>query len=283
MTHNKLTQWLVVTDLDGTLLNHHSYATDNALPAIKKLQKMNIPIIFNTSKTFDEILALQNQLGIHDPFIVENGSCIYLPKSQYPKIFNEYEVDSREQYWELILGIKKSEISHILESIDTPAEYYQLLSACSTEEASQLTGLSAEQSEQAISRDFSEPLIWKSTDDDLQKFIKQLKVENLNTLQGGRFLHVLGSCDKGIATETLRDIILKQTLAPITNIKTITLGDSANDAAMLNAGDISIIVNSPSNHMLQKSITPDIQTIYEAPDGWAEGINAAINSIKELI
>ena len=38
MTHKKTTQWLVITDLDGTLLNHHSYATGNALPAIRKLK-----------------------------------------------------------------------------------------------------------------------------------------------------------------------------------------------------------------------------------------------------
>ena len=280
--HKQITQWLVVTDLDGTLLNHYNYDTDNALAAIKQLQIMNIPIIFNTSKTYDESVALQNKLGIEDPFIVENGSCIYLPKSKYQVYESEYNLQSRDQYWEIILGKSHSDISSLLNKIDTPASYYQLLSECNAEEASELTGLNIEQSRQAISRDFSEPLIWKASDEDLELFKTQLKEYHLNTLQGGRFLHVLGNCDKGIATNYFKDIFLKQKTTATKKIKTITLGDSANDAAMLNVGDISIIVKSPSNYSLQQTITPSIQTTLEAPDGWAQGIDTALTKLKEL-
>jgi len=278
MTYNILTQWLVITDLDGTLLNHHNYATDSALPAIKKLHDLNIPVIFNTSKTFSESITLQNQLGIKAAFIVENGSCIYIPKSLYPMINNDETNHSRGQYWEIILGKTHSNISTILKNIETPASYYQLLSACSAQEASVLTGLNSAQAKQAVSREFSEPLIWKASDIDLKTFTKQLKDHNLNTLQGGRFLHVLGNCDKGIATNKLKDTLF----TPDKKIKTIILGDSANDAAMLKAADISIIVKSPSNQQLQQLISPTIHTDHEAPIGWAEAIDAALYKIKEL-
>ena len=168
-------------------------------------------------------------------------------------------------------------ISHILKNIDTPSSYYQLLSACSAQEASSLTGLSLAQSEQAISREFSEPLIWTSGSKELAMFKKQLKEHDLNTLQGGRFLHVLGNCDKGIATDKLINILSSTK----NQIKTITLGDSDNDAAMLLTGDISIIVNSPSNTQLQKLITPNFHTHREAPEGWAEGISYALAEIEE--
>jgi len=282
MTHHKVTQWIVITDLDGTLLNHHSYATDNALTAIRKLKMMNIPIIFNTSKTFDECKTLQEKLGINDSFIVENGSCIYIPKSQYPIIESSYESYSRDQYWGIILGKSHSDISDVLNTIDTPSSYYKLLSKCSIEEASKLTGLSLEQTKQAVLREFSEPLIWNSNEDNLKLFKKQLQDRNFNTLQGGRFLHVLGNCDKGIASITLKDITRKQKNTLETEIKTIILGDSQNDAAMLNVGDISIIVKSPSNNNLTKTVTPTIQTTLEAPDGWSQGINAAIIKAKDL-
>jgi len=278
MTHKTLTQWLVITDLDGTLLNHHNYDTDSALPAIKKLHDLNTPVIFNTSKTFSESITLQNKLGIKAAFIVENGSCIYIPKSLYPLINNDEKKHSRGEYWEIILGKTHFNIHTILNNIDTPASYYQLLSACSVQEASELTGLNSEQAKQAISREFSEPLIWKASDNDLKIFITQLKDHNLNTLQGGRFLHVLGNCDKGVATNKLKDTLY----TPDKNIKTIILGDSENDAAMLQTADISIIVKSPSNHKLQQLISPTINTKHEAPDGWAEAIGAALYKIKEL-
>ena len=281
MTQIKHTKWLVVTDLDGTLLNHHDYTVNHALPAIKKLQELNIPVIFNTSKTFSESISLQNQLGIKAPFVVENGSCIYFPKSLYPELVDNEKKRSRDQYWEIILGKSHSDISNILNNIDTPASSYQLLSTCSAKQASDLTGLNIAQAKQAISRDFSEPLLWQACEKDLVIFTKKLEEHNLNTLQGGRFLHVLGNCDKGIATNKLKEILLMQEIKPDTQIKTIVLGDSVNDAAMLQTGDISIIVNSPSNHPLLKIVTPYIHTDHEAPYGWANAIEAVLIKIKE--
>jgi len=278
MTDNKSTQWLVVTDLDGTLLNHHDYSTDMALPAIKKLIDLNIPIIFNTSKTFSESITIQEKLNINAPFIVENGSCIYLPKSIFPNTPLDKTAKSRNKYWEVKLGKSQAEISNILKIINTPSSYYQLLSACSIQSAAILTGLNIEQAEQAIYREYSEPLIWKSGKKELIKFKKELKEHNLNTLQGGRFLHVLGNCDKGIATNKLHDFFI----ADNTQIKTIILGDSDNDFAMLEKANLSIVVNSPSNHQLQQTFTPDIFTHQQAPDGWAEGIELALVKIKEL-
>ncbi|MDP2876998.1 MAG: HAD-IIB family hydrolase, partial [Holophaga sp.] len=64
---------ILFTDLDGTLLDESTYAFEPALPAIRALQERGIPIVFCTSKTFAETVALQEVLGITDPFIVENG------------------------------------------------------------------------------------------------------------------------------------------------------------------------------------------------------------------
>ncbi len=75
---------LVVTDMDGTLLNHHDYRVDAARPMLEKLERASIPVIFNTSKTLAELLELTQQLDNHHPFIVENGSAIYIPRDYFP-------------------------------------------------------------------------------------------------------------------------------------------------------------------------------------------------------
>jgi len=277
MTNKKPVQWLVITDLDGTLLNHHDYATDMAIPAIKKLQSLNIPIIFNTSKTFSESVSLQEKLNIQAPFIVENGSCIYIPKNLYAGINLNKNYQTRDEYREIVLGMTHVKISDILNHIDTPDACYQLLSACNAEEAASLTGLNLSQAKQATSREFSEPLIWKAGKKELTLFKEQLKKHKLNTLQGGRFLHVLGNCDKGIASNKLKEILS----TPDIHIKTIILGDSENDAAMLKESDISIIVNSPSNHQLLNTLIPTIHSTKDAPEGWAESIYMALNILKD--
>jgi len=275
MNNNASTQWLVITDLDGTLLNHHSYDVDAAKSAIALLKTSNIPIVFNTSKTTAESITLQKELNICAPFIVENGSAIYIPKTLVDTPPDQAE--SFDDFWLITLGKHQQEIREQLKQISTSESCYQLLSNCTVEQAVNLTGLSEQQAQQAISREFSEPLIWKSDAATLIKFKQQLAEHNLHTLQGGRFLHILGNTDKGKASNLLKKIYKSQ----YKSIKTIALGDSANDAAMLVIADISIMVHSPSNHTLEQLIIPSIKTENEAPMGWAEGIDKALTKIKK--
>ena len=258
-----------MSDLDGTMLNHHSYDVQAAIDAIRTLQEKNIPVILNTSKTYNETISIRKTLGIEDAFIVENGSCLYLPKSSFDKPVSAAE---RDDYWEVLLGTLHQEIERVLDSTGLAEDDAIRLSRCGVQQTVDLTGLSAAQSEQAIAREFSEPLIWKSDESSLSAFKQQLRQNGLTTLQGGRFLHVIGDCDKGKATTTLvgcySDIV-----------KTIALGDSANDAAMLLVADISIIVNSPSNDQLCKLVSADMRTTQAAPEGWREAIEKSLQYI----
>ena len=262
-------QWLVVSDLDGTLLNHHDYAFDAAKTAIAELKQKGMPVVLNTSKTYAETVAIREQLAIGDAFIVENGSCLYLPVEQFER---PQQARQRDGYWELVLGATQEMIEETLVQLELTDDHCIRLSCCSVAEAVALTGLSEAQAEQAIAREFSEPLIWQAGEPALAELQQQLHSFGLSTLQGGRFLHIIGACDKGLATRRLAEQYAGE-------VRVIALGDSANDAAMLNAADISIIVNSPSNHQLRKLVTADIQTDASAPVGWKEGIDIALNRI----
>ncbi len=50
---------MIVTDLDGSLLDHHSYRWDAAVDWLDQLQQHQIPLVICTSKTAAEILPLQ--------------------------------------------------------------------------------------------------------------------------------------------------------------------------------------------------------------------------------
>jgi predicted mannosyl-3-phosphoglycerate phosphatase (HAD superfamily) len=73
------TKLIVFTDLDGTLLDHHSYGYEAAKPLLGKLRGLGVPVIANTSKTRAEWQDLAAELDNGDAFVVENGSAIYLP------------------------------------------------------------------------------------------------------------------------------------------------------------------------------------------------------------
>lgn len=58
-----MTKSLVFTDLDSTLLDHHSYSYAEAVPAIRSLTEAGFPLICNSSKTAAEINPLRQLIG----------------------------------------------------------------------------------------------------------------------------------------------------------------------------------------------------------------------------
>ena len=71
-----MTDIMVFTDLDGSMLDHETYSFDQALPALKALAKNEIPVSVVSSKTLAEIIPLVSQLKLTGPIIAENGAVI---------------------------------------------------------------------------------------------------------------------------------------------------------------------------------------------------------------
>ena len=260
-------KWLVITDLDGSLLNHFDYGFDAALPAIGQLKKYAIPLILNTSKTYFETVEISKELEINFPFIVENGSCIYLPKKIFPELPSPY-ADTRDSYWVIKLGSSVQEINRYLQLIVSDQDNFTLLSDCTASEVSKLTGLTITQSENAVKREFSQPMLWNGSDEQLADFTNRLDKQGLTLLQGGRFLHIQGKTNKGIAIKKLKTFYSN-------SVKAVVIGDSANDKAMLEVADISIVIKAPGNQYLLENFTPNYLTEDSAPKGWSEAIQYA--------
>ena len=85
---------LIFTDLDGTFLNHHNYSFDESKQALEKVEHKKIPLIFTTSKTRVEVEVLQKKVAIKEPFIVENGAAIFIPKNYQNLDFSFLDVSS---------------------------------------------------------------------------------------------------------------------------------------------------------------------------------------------
>jgi mannosyl-3-phosphoglycerate phosphatase len=76
---------VVFTDIDGTLvdINTAEYGKEtNKL--IRLIKEKNIPLILTSAKTRLEQNKIREDLGLSDPFIVENGGAIVIPKGYFP-------------------------------------------------------------------------------------------------------------------------------------------------------------------------------------------------------
>lgn len=99
---------IIFTDLDGTFLNHDDYSFSDSLKGVIKILNENIPLIFTTSKTKIEVETLHQQLKINEPFIVENGAALFIPKD-YNKLDFSF-LEEYENYYIYQLGLTYEKI-----------------------------------------------------------------------------------------------------------------------------------------------------------------------------
>jgi mannosyl-3-phosphoglycerate phosphatase len=250
--------YLIVTDLDGTLLDHHSYSWQEAKPALDKAKALGIPIIPCTSKTFPETQALIKDLHLNSPIICENGSGIAMP--------DQTIIDLAPRYPLLL-----EKLSHLK---NDPRFKFWGFKDMTLEDVSHQTGLSLEQAHNAKQRSYSEPFLWQSSQQHLNEFITLASLLAVDVVQGGRFFHAIS---RGVSKQRAIEHLL--TRLNLQSAHVIALGDSNNDIAMLTHADTAIVVNNPTRDFPE---IPETQknihyTSAYGPAGW----NGAITTILE--
>ena len=258
MTMISQSSWWVVTDLDGTLMDHH-YDWSAAIDAIRCLQRRGIPVIPCTSKTAEEVLGFREAADLHDPFIVENGGAIY-------------GESATGELWHHDLGPSWRQLRPQLDALERElGEPLLALDDLSDLEADRLLGLSGEALRQAQRRQCSVPFVPPPTTESRHRLQVLAEMHQLSVVQGNRLGHLLGAgVSKGRALQ-----ILKQRLgAP--DVKVLALGDSPNDLPLLDAGDCAVVVpGSAGPHPeLQAGVAEGRYQLAPAPHG--EGWSAAV-------
>ena len=230
---------LVFTDLDGTLLDHHNYSWDAAIPALDELNQRSYPLIINSSKTKAEIIRLRKGIDNNHPFICENGAVIYIPKGYFG--ITDPVTDDDSEFIANNFGISSSEIISKLDEIRQQYRFkFTGFHDMTALEIGKLCGLDEEQSINARQREATEPIIWNDTEESLEQFKSMLSENDLIVVKGGRFYHVMAEVDKGESLIWLK----KQYEANETGTDwvTIGLGDSFNDVRMLEVVDYPVLV-----------------------------------------
>lgn len=252
-------QLVVFTDLDGTLLDHHSYSWRAALPAMERLAANGIPLVLNSSKTAAEIRELQGAMGLRAPFIVENGAAVVIPAGCLNGI--EEEV--------VHFSASHPEVLRTLLVQREQGARFRGFSDLSASELAELSGLKEDEAARAKQRLGTEPLLWEGTEAELAQFRAALELAGLRLVQGGRFWHAMGTFDKA---EGARFLLKRyQEFYGEAPMLTIALGDSPNDQRMLEEADIPVVIRGVSSDQVQlPSDRHAMRSLKPGPEGWNE-------------
>lgn len=266
---------VVFTDMDGTLLDHHTYSFAAALPALQRLKSAAIPVIPVTSKTRAELIPLMQQLGLDGPFIVENGAGIFMPKNSFD--YQPEGTESVDKYWCFSQVSPRSRWLTVLNELKKEfAGEFTHFSEMGIDGVQAATGLSRARAALACERDYGEPVQWTGAADRREQFIQACIACDANVLQGGRFLHVAGASDKGEAVQWL---VREFRSANYPKFETVGLGDSPNDLALLNAVDYAVIVRGVNSETLDVIKPSDRlqRTEQWGPAGWQHAISVLLD------
>ncbi|MDH3973901.1 MAG: HAD-IIB family hydrolase [Deltaproteobacteria bacterium] len=266
---------LIITDLDGTLLDHNTYSFEAARTALDRVKQLSVPLILCSSKTRDEIVLYCNKLGMKLPFISENGGGIYLPKGFLSVEFEErIQYSSKDKEYLLIeMGTGRDELRkvflHVREATGIDVRSF---SDMTVDEVMGLTSLPENEAVLAMERSFTEPFIFSSGDDTLiGELVARFNGRGLTVVKGGRFYHLMGNtADKGTAVKKIKGIFSKIARG---KVMTMGLGDSENDLSMLSAVERPVIVRKWDGSWMEAEGTENfVKTEGIGPVGWNDAV-----------
>jgi mannosyl-3-phosphoglycerate phosphatase len=271
---------VIYTDLDGTLLDHHTYSFDAARSTIAALSERGIPVIPCTSKTRSETAKLMEALGLDGPMIVENGAAIWVPKDW--GLDRPENADDDGDAWGHSFGPSRGVIRRQLAILNIEwGNRYQSLCDLSDKQVAAVTGLDLDSAARAKQRQHSETLVWLGTPADRKAFAAHVQALDMHCVQGGRFVHVLASGGKAEAVSWLHNKIRKER-CDLELARSLSAGDAENDVEMLEVTDLALLVRSPVNE--PPTVRRQCRLVISdamGPAGWAEGIEALIERVEE--
>lgn len=270
-----MSQLIVFTDLDGTLLDVETYAFDAAHEALNELRSRGVPLIVVSSKTRAEIERLRSSLGHPQPFIAENGGGVFIPKGYFDfplegaVLRGPYQVlDLGLPYAALRLALK--EIAHALGC------RVRGFGDMTVEEVAERTGLNPSDARLAKLREYDEPFVIDSAPPPVEEIRRKAESRGLRCTSGGRFDHLMGQSDKGLACRYLIDCYRRRYGA----ITTVAIGDSFNDLPMLAAVDRPMVVQRTDGTYDPDVTLPNlVRTQGVGPLGWNRAVLATLRSV----
>ena len=261
---------VVLTDLDGTLLDSVTYSFQAATPALRALRQRKIPVVLVSSKTRAEVQPIRFNLDNHDPFVVENGGALYVSTDLFG--FPVEGGTSRGPFQVVEFGAPYPTLRNTLKELEQAAGIpLRGFGDMPPGEVAERTGLSLQDAVLAKQREYDEPFVVEGSEHLLQELGRLAEERGVRITRGGRFCHLMGATDKGRACRVLLDWYRRQQEPAA--LVAIGLGDGLNDLPMLSAVDRPIAIQRPDGTYVAEMLRPGVvRAPGIGPAGWNQAI-----------
>ncbi len=228
----------MITDLDGTLLDHDTYSYEAARPALRRLNELGVPLVIVTSKTAAEVAGLRRGMGVGGVDITENGA----RSSSSPALCDALIQASRQA------GVQVR-------------GFHQM----TDEDVAAASGLPLEIARLARRRQHAEPFLITASDG-AERLLAAIDKLGLRWTRGGRFHHLFEQGGKGPAISRL--------LQHYPDARSLGLGDAPSDLEMLQVVEDPVIVSSAHLPTMRRVLPRALVAQGLGHVGWNHAVNS---------
>ena len=234
-------QRVVFSDVDGTLLDEHGRVPQTWWQVRQAIS--DALVVLTSSRTVEELLDIQQLLGIEGPFIAENGAMVVLTNDWLDNSQGTVISVGNRMLRLLPIGTPVQQLHSIVKgaaaasgvTIETHRD------VC-TADVPGATPSRYSVAAQALARSYSMLLRIGGPAEARLRFFATLTGAGLTVSHGGRWHVVQGGSSKGIAARAFLHLVRRRIPH---DLCVIGVGDAQNDRSLLEEVDLAFVLRRP--------------------------------------
>ena len=263
---------VVVSGIDGGLLDPVTKDYDPARPAIATLARLGVPLVLCSGRPRAEVELVSRLFGLGAPMIVENGAALIVPDGHLPHGVPGGEGDGGCHV--LRLGPPRERLREALAEIAAAAHVEVRLDA-DLPPGDQISrggpaGLTARTPRRY---EHTDPFLLER-EEDAVALAREAEARGLRVARGESHFYLCGGADKGLAVRTLLSLYEREGRLP----KAVALGAWPVDLPMLRAVHRPVLLPRPGG-AVEPCLLSALPHAERAPRGGPEGWNDAVLAV----
>jgi len=262
---------VVVSEIDGAVVDSLTRDYDPARPAIAALAGLGVPLVLCSGRPWAEVSFVSRIFSLGAPIIVENGAALRVPAGH---LRGTVPGGERDGEWSVLrLGPPRETIRRSLEEVAAAAGVrVRLLSDLTSGERfrrhmpSLLGPTPAE-------REHTEPFLLDGEEDEAA-LARAAEARSLRLARGQGLFYLCGGADMGLAVRTLLALYEREGRRP----EAIGFGSWPVDLPMLQAVDRPIVLPGPGGR-IEPQLAAGLGRAERAGQGGPRGWNDAVLSV----
>ena len=263
---------VVVSGIDGGLLDPVTKDYDPARPAIATLARLGVPLVLCSSRPRAEVELVSRLFGLGAPMIVENGAALIVPDGHLPHGVPGGRWDGECHV--LQLGPPRERLREALAEVAAAAGV-EIRAATDLHPGERFHGggLAGLLGRASRGREHTEPFLLER-EEDAVALAREAEARGLHVARGESLFFLCGGADKGLAVRTLLSLYEREGRLP----KAIALGTWQVDLPMLRAVHRPVLLPRPDG-TVEPCLLAALPHAERAPRGGPEGWNDAVLAV----